>query len=127
MRGAGVLVGLILALGVGYFTFGRSGARGRGQMPPQEQIDVVAIRQTLLTIGQAERQFLVAHGAYGTVADLAQDKLLPDGLASAERGYAFTGAVEGASRFTITAAPTDPNKTGWPTFFVTEAMQVAQR
>lgn len=127
MRTAGVVVGLVLALGVGYFALGRSAARP-GQAPPREQIDVVATRQTLLTLGQAERQFLVAHGSYGTLAELAQERLLPGGLGNAnERGYTFTGAVEGADRFTITAAPTDPNKADWPTLFITESMRVMER
>ena len=128
MRGTGVVVGLVLALGVGYFAFGRSVASRPGQAPPQEQIDVVAIRQTLLTMGQAERQFMVAHGSYGTLAELAQDKLLPWGLGVGnERGYRFTGTVEGADRFAITAAPIDPNKTDWPTLVITESQQVVER
>ena len=128
MRSVGVVVGLVLALGVGYFAFGRSVASSPGQAPPQEQIDVVAIRQTLLTVGQAERQFLVAHGSYGTLPELAQERLLPGGLASMnQRGYLFTDVVDGDHGFTITAVPTDPNKADWPTLSITESQEVVQR
>ena len=128
MRSVGVIVGLVLALGVGYFAFGRSVASSPGQEPPQEQIDVVAIRQTLLTVGQAERQFLVAHGSYGALSQLAGEQLLPGGMGSLNRrGYVFTGAIDGDRGFTITAAPTDPNRADWPTFSITESQQVVQR
>jgi hypothetical protein len=32
-----------------------------------------------------------------------------------------------SSRFTITATPTDANKSGWPTLEITERMEVVQR
>ena len=128
MRSMGIVIGLVLALGVGYFAVGRSVANSSGQAPPQEQIDVVAIRRSLLTVGQAERQFLVAHGSYGTLAELAQERLLPGGLASInQRGYVFTDAVDGDHGFTITAVPTDPNRADWPTLAITEFQEVVQR
>jgi hypothetical protein len=92
---------------------------------PQEQIDAIAIRGNLLSIGQAERQYLNAHGAYGTIEQLQQDG--PPTIGTENRGYAFTATTDGATSFTITATPTDPNKPGWPTFVITDAMQVTQR
>ena len=128
MRSVGVVAGLVLALGVGYFAFGRSVASSPGQAPPQEQIDVVAIRQTLLTVGRAERQFLVAHGSYGTLSELAQEQLLPGGQASInQRGYVFTDAVDGDHGFTIAAVPTDPNRANWHNLVITESQEVVQR
>src|SRR5579871_4746736 len=47
--------------------------------PPQQQIDVVSIRSELLTIGQAERQYFVAHSTYGTLDDLEREQLLTGG------------------------------------------------
>ncbi len=55
MRIGGVVVGLVLALGGGYFVLQQSVGSGPGEGPPQEQIDVVGLRQRLLAIGQAER------------------------------------------------------------------------
>ena len=37
---------------------------------PQEQIDVTGIRMALLEIAQAQRTYVTAHGAYGTLEQL---------------------------------------------------------
>jgi hypothetical protein len=54
-------------------------------------------------IGQAERQYLATHGAYGTLEQLEQDDLLPGG--AEVRGYVFSAVAAGTKGFTITAAP----------------------
>ena len=124
MRSIG-LIGLVLVLGVGYYLFSKSASSGPGQGAPLEQIDTTAIRQRLLTIGQTERQYVATHGAYATLEQLTADDLLPGG--TEQRGYSFTATTTGAEHFTITATPTDPNKTGWPTLEITENMQVTER
>ena len=93
--------------------------------PPQQQVDVVGIRSELLAIGQAERQYLVAHSAYGTLDDLQQDKLLTGG--ANRRGYVFSVQADGSQGFTVTATPQDPDKQNWPTLSVDQSMQVTQR
>src|SRR5256885_15796513 len=74
---------------------------GRAAPPPQQQVDVVGIRSELLSIGQAERQYLVSHSAYGTIDELLQDKLLATG--ANRRGYVFAVEVDGSQGFTVTA------------------------
>lgn len=123
MRGFG-LVGLIIALGVGFYLFNLSASRPGGKAP-QEQIDTTAIRQRLLAIGQTERQYLATHGSYATLEQLSQDDLLPGG--TEQRGYTFVATATGNEHFTITATPTDSNKTGWPTLEITERMEVTVR
>lgn len=125
MRSVGVIVGLILALGGGYAVFMRAADSTPAGAAPMEQIDTVAIRQTLLTIGSAERQYLVAHGSYGTLEQLDADGLLPGGRAP--RGYVLNATTSGADRFTVIATPIDPEKSAWPTLQITESMQVTQR
>jgi hypothetical protein len=125
MRSVGLVLCLLFALGAGYFVLQQSMGSGPGQGPPQEQIDVVAIRQRLLTIAQTERQYLAAHGSYASLEQLSQEDLLPGG--TEDRGYTLSAVVSGSERFTITAAPTDGNKTDWPTLEVSENMQVTQR
>ena len=93
--------------------------------PPQQQVDVVGIRSELLAIGQAERQYLVAHSTYGTLDDLEQDKLLTGG--ANRRGYVFTVQTDGSQGFTVTATPQDSDKQNWPTLSVDQTMQVTQR
>ncbi len=124
MRVFGSLVVLVLALGGGYFVLQQS-ALSPGQPPPQQQIDVVAIRQKLLAIAQAERQYLATHGTYATLEQLTGEDLLPGGTEL--RGYTLSAATTAGDRFTITAAPTDANTPGWPTLDVTERMEVTQR
>jgi hypothetical protein len=128
MRGIAGVAGLLIVLGAGYFVYhsylARSGPAGPTDHP-QEQIDVIDIRTNLLTIGQAERTYLNAHGAYGTIEQLQQDG--PPSIGTDNRGYVFSAAPNGATSFTVTATPTDPNKAGWPTLIITEAMQVTQR
>ena len=123
--GLGV-VGLLIALGVGYFLYTKSlTSAGVTQAPPQEQIDVIGIKTQLMNIGQAERMYVAAHGTYGTLEQLLADG--PPGLGAEQRGYVFTVTPNGAQSFTATATPTDPNKVGWPTLVIDGTMTVTQR
>ena len=128
MRGIVGIAGLVIALGASYFVYHayltRSGPEGAAEHP-QEQIDVIDIKTNLLSIGQAERMYLNAHGAYGTIEQLQQEG--PPSIGTDNRGYVFSAAPSGAASFVVTATPTDPNKAGWPTLVITEAMQVTQR
>ena len=89
MKSMATLVGLLLALGGGFFAYHTYFTRaGFDRTPPQEQIDVVGIRAQLLSIGQAERQYVVAHGSYGTLEQLQQDG--PPSIGAQQRGYVFS-------------------------------------
>jgi hypothetical protein len=125
MRSLGLVLSLVLALGVGYFVYQRSATSISSGGSPQEQIDTVAIRQRLLAIGQAERQYLAAHGTYATLEQLGRENLLPGG--TEQRGYTFTAEVTGSTGFTITATPTDADKAEWPTLEITESMKVTEQ
>ena len=124
MRALGLL-GVIVVLGVGYFVVQQSVPTGSSPASPQEQIDVVSIRQQLLTIGQAERQYLASHGTYATLDQLEQDDLLPRG--TEVRGYVFTGVAEGSSSFVVTGTAVDEGKADWPVLEIDERMQVVEQ
>jgi hypothetical protein len=120
------IVGLVVALGAGYFVYQTYMARTNlAQAPPQEQIDVIGIKSDLLAIGQAERQYLVMHETYGTVEQLRGESLLNFG--AERRGYLLSVAVDGSRGFTITATPADADKVGWPAFAMNETMQITER
>ena len=124
MRAFG-LIAVIIVLGVGFYVYQqRAATMMPGGASPAEQIDVTAIRQRLLTIGQTERQYQASNGKYATLEELAAENLLPGG--TEQRGYRYTAQVS-ATGFTITATPTDPQKKGWPTLEITESMTVTQR
>jgi hypothetical protein len=126
MRSAATISGLLLALGVGYFLYTKSvTSSGGGAASPQEQVDVMGVRTSLLNIGQAQRAYLMAHGTYGTLEQLQQEG--PPGIAAENRGYAFSVDANGARSFTATATPTDANRRGWPTLVIDETMTVSQR
>jgi hypothetical protein len=117
------LLGVVIVLCAGLFLY----QRNIEEMPegnPQQQIDTVAIRQRLLTIGQTERQYQATNGKYATLAELDAADLLPGG--TEQRGYTYTAEIS-ATGFTITATPTAQDKTGWPTLSVNETLQVSER
>jgi hypothetical protein len=119
------LISVLVVLCAGFFVYQRSLADLPEGQSPTEQIDTVAIRQRLLAIGQTERQYQVTHSAYATLEQLAADNLLPGG--TEQRGYTYTAVVDGARSFTITATPTDPQKSDWPTLSIDESMQVKEQ
>ena len=123
MRAVG-LISVVIVLCVGFVIYQRSAVEVAPNGSPQEQIDVAAIRQRLLTIAQTERQYQASNGKYATLEELAGAELLPGG--TEQRGYTYTAQIRSAG-FTITATPTDSAKTGWPTLEITEAMTVMQR
>ena len=117
------LIAVIVVLGVGFWLYQRS-IENIPEGSPQEQIDTVAIRQRLLTIAQTERQYQAANGKYATLEQLAADNLLPGG--TEQRGYTFSAEIT-STGFTITATPTDEDKSEWPTLAITESMQVTEQ
>jgi len=127
MRAAGGFLGIVAVLGAAYFIYDaqltRSGAVSAA--PPQQQIDVTGIRASLLEIGQAQRIYLVAHGAYGTLDELRADSAPHLGVD--QRGYVFDVQPNGAQGFTATATPADSTRPGWPTLSVDETLQVTSR
>lgn len=123
MRAFG-LIAVVIVLGVGFLIYERRATEVMQGGSPQEQVDVTAIRQRLLTIAQTERQYQASNGKYATLEELASENLLPGG--TEQRGYTYTAEIRGAG-FTITATPTDSAKTGWPTLEITEAMTVTER
>src|SRR5688572_13140003 len=123
MRAFG-LIAVIIVLGVGFLIYERRATEVTRGGSPQEQIDVTAIRQRLLTIAQTERQYQASNGKYATLEELAAESLLLGG--TEQRGYTFTAEIRSAG-FTITATPTDRAKKDWPTLEITEAMTVVER
>jgi len=117
------LIGVVIVLGAGLFMYQRSIEQLPGDSP-QEQIDTVAIRQRLLTIAQAERQYQASNGKYATLEQLESDNLLPGG--TEQRGYTFSAEIR-ANGFTITATPTAEDKADWPTLSINESMTVVEQ
>jgi len=126
MKKAAGLLGLVIALGVGYFIFKAQYTQGpTGGAPPKQVIDVVGVKNDLLAIAQAERMYLASHGTYASLEQLQQDGAITFSGTN-RRGYNYTAEVSG-ERFRIVATPADPAKAGWPTLAIDETMQIAQQ
>jgi hypothetical protein len=127
MKKAGGLLGLVIALAVGYFIFKAQYTQGpTGGAPPKQVIDVVGVKNDLIAIGQAERMFLASHGSYASLEQLQQDGAITFSGAN-RRGYNYSAEVSGGEHFRIVAAPSDPAKAGWPTLAIDETMQISQQ
>lgn len=127
MKKVGGLLGLVIALGVGYFIFKAQMTTGpTGGAPPQQTIDVAGVKNDLLAIGQAERMYLASHGTYASIEQLQQDGALQFSGTN-RRGYNYSAEVTGGEHFRITATPADPAKAGWPTLTMDDTMQVVQQ
>ena len=125
MRAIG-LISVVLALGTGYFVYSAQlTPTGAPTTTPQQQIDLTGIRASLVEIGQAERMYVNAHGAYGTLEQLRADG--PPEIGANRRGYTFEVEPNGAQGFTVTARPVDADKSGWPTLTIDETMQITSR
>ena len=125
MKKVGGLLGIVIALGVGYFIFKAEMTQGpAGAAPPQQIIDVVGVKNDLLVIAQAERVYMASHGGYASIEQLEQDGALQFSGTS-RRGYNYAAEITG-EHFRIVATPADPAKEGWPTLAIDDNMQVMQ-
>ena len=127
MKAAGFL-GIVLALGTALYIYNAQLTRGgsASTASPQEQIDVTGIQMALREIGQAERNYVAAHGTYGTFEQLRAEGGAP-ALGTDRRGYTFQLELNGSQGFRATATPTDTNKKGWPTLSIDASMQIGER
>ena len=126
MKATAGFLGIVLALGAALYVYNKQlTAPGGGTLAPQEQIDVTGIRMALLEIGQAERNYVAAHGTYGTFEQLRAEGA--PALGTDRRGYVFQLELNGSQAFKATATPTDANKQGWPTLSIDASMQIAER
>jgi len=94
-------------------------------MSPEQQIDTVGVQLDLQAIARAEKIYVVTHGRYGTLQDLAADGAIPFSGEN-RHGYNYAAEADSDRHFRITARPIDPTKTGWPAISVDETMKVVQ-
>ncbi len=123
MKALGGILGLVLALAVGYYVYTASLPTERA-VSPKRQIDSVGVKSDLLSIAQAERLYLASHGSYAPIEELERSGAISFSPAS-HRGYAYSSAIEGALHFRITARPVDPARADWPTLSIDETMQLS--
>ena len=127
MRTSGSILGLVIVIVIIALIYRAQFSRNPdGAGPPKQQIDVVGIKTDLLSAAQSERLYVARHGTYATLDELEKDGFTSFS-GSTRRGYTFTAEIDGARRFKITAVPSDPSKSAWPTFTIDETMQLSQQ
>lgn len=73
MRGLGSVIGLLIVVLIGALTYKfyfEKSASVSGASTPALTIDVVGVKNDLLSIAQAERIYQAEHGSYATMDDL---------------------------------------------------------
>lgn len=127
MKAAMGLLGVVIALAIGFYIFKAQFTKGpAGGAPPAQHIDVAGVKNDLIAIAQAERLYLASNGTYATLDQLQQAGSLTFSGTS-RRGYHYVAEVDGGQHFRVTAAPADPGKAGWPTLTIDETMQITQQ
>jgi hypothetical protein len=124
MRAISGLLGLVIAVAIGYFVYTSRFSGKEGSPPPKQQIDVTGVRMDLLSLAQAEKRYAALHGSYATLEQLQQAESVQF-RGSDNRGYRYEIIIEDAQRFRITASPADPARADWPTLSVDETGQLS--
>ena len=127
MKAAASVLGLLIVAAIVWFVIKPQFAHGpAGGAPPKQVIDVAGVKIDLAVIGKAERLYLAIHGSYASLEELEQGGAI--GFSGADRrGYNYTAEIDDGQHFKITAAPSAPDKQGWPTLWIDETMADAQQ
>ena len=126
MRATFAMVGLLIVLVIGYLIYSTQIRQATGDRPLVQQINFVAVRSDLLSLGQSERLYLAANGSYATLEQLRHSDIVSSVPESNRLGYEYTAEVDGAEHFRITASPTDSSRDDLPTLSIDETLQISQ-
>jgi len=127
MKAAASVLCLLIVLAVVWFLIKPQFTRGpAGGAPPKQIIDLVGVKTDLAVVGKAERLYLSLHGSYASLEQLEEDGAIAFS-GTDRRGYNYTAEVDDGQHFKITAAPSAPDKQGWPTLWIDETMEEAQQ
>jgi Tfp pilus assembly protein PilE len=117
------LIGLLIALAIGWTVYTSQIRQISAEKPLIQQADLIAVRSSLISLGQAEKMYFAANGSYATLQQLKSSGVMsstPSGIA----GYRFDAKTEGSLHFRITASPTDSSRSDLPILSIDETMQV---
>ncbi len=126
MRAIVGLVGLLTALGIGYFFYSTQIQETSVDRALPHQVNLVAVQKDLFSLAQTEKMYLAIHGNYATLDQLRESGMVnpfPDG---ANLGYVYEAEVDGATHFRITATPESSFASDLPTLSIDETMQLSR-
>ena len=117
-------VGLLLALGVGGYLYTHQGGGEQAAPATKTTVDVIGVKNDLISIANAERGYMALEGKYGTIEELVQKRSLSV-APSGRPGYTYSSEANGAAGFRIVATYDGPPDTGAPQrISIDETMQV---
>lgn len=123
MRGfAGILVVLVLTLLVYKFYFA-SGEAALNPAAPTQTVDVIGVKNDLLSMAQAERIYQTEHSSYGSLDDLVSSGALAY-KREARHGYTYD-AQASTDSFRIVARCSDPPIAGCTNFAIDQTMGIS--
>lgn len=122
MRGfAGMLVVLVVSLFVYkfYFTSGQAAVRPAALT---QTVDVIGVKNDLLSIAQAERVYQAEHSTYGSLDDLVSSGAMAY-KKTGRQGYTYA-AEASTDSFRITARCTETAPAGCTNFAIDQTMEI---
>ena len=123
MKGfAGLFVVMVIGLLIYKFYF-TSGQAAMGPAGPTQTIDVIGVKNDLISIGQAERIYQAEHNAYGSLDDLVSSGAMAY-KKTGRQGYNYESEASTDS-FRITARCTTPTMPGCTNFAIDQTMEVS--
>ena len=124
MRAAFSFIGILIVLGIGYFIYtAQIKSCPEGDSLPR-QSNLIAVRQDLLSLGQAEKLYRATNGSYAAIDQLRNAgvvSIIPDGY---RWGYEYGAEEYGTDYFRITAIPID-RSLNLPTLSIDETLQIS--
>jgi 3-hydroxyacyl-CoA dehydrogenase len=116
-----LVVALICVLGYWFF-LRKAGSTPEGAPAPQQTIDVVGVKNDLLSIAQAERSYQAEHGSYASLVDLISSGALA-GAKSDRGGYKYEVEASSTDFRVVAHCPATPEQT-CTSYFVDSSMEV---
>lgn len=126
MRTALGLAGLLIVLLVGCLIYSSQIRQLSDDKPLAQQVDVVAVRSDLLSLGQAERLYYAMNGRYASLEELRRSNAVNSFPNGGRSGYQYAVETDGDAHFRITASPIDFSRTDLPHLCINETMQISQ-
>ena len=124
MRGIGSLAGLLIVAVIAglIYKYEFSGSQAPGVSTPVQTIDVVGVKNDLLAIAQAERNYGAEHGSFVSLSELNSSGALA--IAKTERdGYSYDIQTEDQNFHVVAHCPASTNP-GCTNYSIDQTMQI---
>jgi hypothetical protein len=125
MRGVLGLASTVVVLGISLFiykSYFTSGQAGISAGAPTQVIDVVGVKNDLISMAQAERIYQAGHNSYGSIDDMVSSGAMAY-KKSGRQGYTYD-SESSTDSFRIVARCTDPPIAGCVNFAIDQTMEV---